>query len=92
MQGSYHFEGEAAGVNFGARVGVSKVTSGLLASTVSTSPTHFGVFAGFDKPVGRMFAIGGEASYLVIGSSSSGAVNVESFNLFSFLASAKLLF
>ncbi len=93
VKGTYHFEGEARGVYFGGLVGVSKVHS----INVDTSPSHYGVLAGYDKMLGEMFSIGGEFSYVVVGGASTttpsgGAVTVNSFNTLNFSAGVKLWF
>ncbi len=92
IKGTYHFEGDARGVYFGGMVGVSK----LQVTTVDTSPTHYGVLAGYDKMLGDMFSVGGEFSYIMIGSSSttlSGAnVALKSFNTLNFSVGVKFWF
>lgn len=92
VKGTYHFEGDAKGAYFGALVGISKVHVGL----VDTSPTHFGVLAGYDKMLNSFLSLGGEFSYINVASSSttySGVnVAVNSFNTLNFLAAVKFWF
>lgn len=92
VKGTYHFEGDARGVYFGVAAGISKVHM----SNVDTSPTHFGVLAGYDKMLGDMFSIGGEFNYIAVGSSSTtynGApASIPSFNTLNFALTGKLWF
>jgi hypothetical protein len=92
VKGTYHFEGDARGAYFGALVGISKVHIGQ----VDTSPTNFGVLAGYDKMLGSVVSLGGELSYINVGSSSATYnnvnVSVNSFNTLNFLAAVKFWF
>lgn len=88
VQGSYHFEGEAAGAFFGARVGISKIKSGLL----ETSPTNYGVVGGYDHAMGENLSLGAEVSYMMVGSSDDNGVQIDSFGMINFLASLKFWF
>ncbi len=92
VKGTYHFEGDARGVYFGALVGISKVKAG----SIDTSPTHYGLLAGYDKMLGDMFSIGGEFNYIVVGSGSTtynnASYTVDSFNTLNFAMTGKLWF
>ncbi len=92
VKGTYHFEGEARGVYFGVLAGISKVHVG----NIDTSPTHYGLLAGYDKMLGDMFSIGGEFNYIAVGSSSTTYLNqsqtVSGFNTLNFAATLKLWF
>ncbi len=92
VKGTYHFEGEARGVYFGALVGISKVHR----FDVDVSPSHYGVLAGYDKMLGEMFSIGGEFEYIAVGGSSTTlnntSVTVNSFNTLNFSVGVKFWF
>ncbi len=88
IQLSYHFEGEAAGAFFGARVGISKVKVAL----AETSPTNYGIVGGYDHPIGERLSLGGEASYMSVARGSDNGVNIPSFGMINFLASLKFWF
>ena len=93
VRGTYHFEGDARGAYFGAMVGISKVHLGL----VDTSPTNIGALAGYDKMLGSLVSLGGELSYINVGSSSATTTNnvnvaVNGFNTLNFLVALKLWF
>lgn len=92
IEATYHFEGEAAGAFFGARLGTSKVKGGAL----STSPLNYGAVVGVDKLLGELLSIGAELSWMGV-QSSSGTVNGQSatipaFSMLNFLVSLKLWF
>jgi len=84
----YHFEGEAKGAYFGGRLGTSKlkVTSGGFTS--STSPFHYGVFAGYNYFVGDHFSLGGEAGFMSV-ASSTDTNTIDGFTMLNFLLTAK---
>ena len=88
IQLSYHFEGEAAGAFFGARVGVSKVRL----ATSETSPTNYGVVGGYDHAIGERLSLGGEASYMSVGKGTDNGNPIPSFGMINFLASLKFWF
>lgn len=92
VKGTYHFEGEARGVYLGGMIGVSKVH----AINYDTSPSHYGVLAGYDKMLGEMFSVGGEFSYISIGGSSTtyngASKDVNSFNTLNFSVGVKFWF
>ncbi len=88
IQASYHFEGEAAGAFFGARVGISKVKVAL----AETSPTNYGLVGGYDHAIGERLSLGGEASYMAVASGNDGSVPIDSFGMINFLASLKFWF
>lgn len=89
---AYHFEGEAAGVYLGGRVGTSKITAG----TASTSPTNYGALAGFNHFVTDNFSLGGEVNFFSVPESTttvaSTTTTVKGFTMLNFLASAKFWF
>ncbi len=91
---TYQFEGEAAGVYLGGRIGTSKVKSGI----VTTSPMNYGAVAGFNRMLGESFSIGGELSWMSVASSSgtgSGQTTstpIDAFSMINFLATLKLWF
>jgi hypothetical protein len=80
----YHFEGEAEGAFFGARVGTSKVKAG----SVSGSPTNYGAFGGYNHFLSDAFSIGGEVDFF----SLSSANGIDGFTMLNFLGSAKFWF
>ena len=88
VQLSYHFEGEAAGAYFGARVGISKVKT-LIGET---SPTNYGVVGGYDHALGDRFSLGGEASYMAVAKGTSNGQPIDAFGMINFLASLKFWF
>jgi hypothetical protein len=95
VQASYHFEGEARGAFFGARLGMSKVTETVAGASVSTSPYHFGVAGGYDHFFNDVFSLGGEASFISVGqadAAGTGSLKTDAFNVLSFLLAAKLWF
>lgn len=97
VMAGYFFEGEAKGVYLGVVLGMSKVTIGTSASTtVSTSPLHYGLMAGYDHFLGEHFSLGGELNFITLASSSasSGGVTVQqdSFNTLNFNAALKFWF
>ncbi|MES2964815.1 MAG: hypothetical protein V4760_13065 [Bdellovibrionota bacterium] len=89
---TYHFEGEAAGVFLGGRVGTSKITGGA----VTTSPLNYGALAGVNKFLGDSFSIGGEVSFFSVPESNTTVatvpVTINGFTMLNFLASAKFWF
>jgi hypothetical protein len=97
IEAAYYFEGEAKGVYFGARLGSSKLKFGPTGSSISTSPVHYGVVAGYNHFIGSNFSLGGDISLLAIpgssGTTTTGAtVNVNSFTMLNFMADAKFWF
>lgn len=90
---AYHFEGEAAGVYLGGRIGMTTLDVG----TSDAKPMHLGLMAGYNHWLNDYFSIGGEAAFLNVASSDDmigGAMADvrEGFNILSFMASAKLWF
>lgn len=98
IEGAVHFEGEAKGVYLGGRLGTSKVTTGASGGTLSTSPFHFGLLAGYNHMLGDRLSLGGEANFFSVAKSEgtpSGAVltrTIDSFTILSFLATIKVWF
>lgn len=96
VQGAYHFEGEAKGVWFGLKLGMSKLDVGVGALKVNTSPMHWGLAAGYDYWMTDMISIGGEASYISIAESDETingvTVTTDAFGTINLLASVKLWF
>jgi hypothetical protein len=90
VQFTYHFEGEAKGVYFGGRLGLSKVTY----LNASISPYHWGMVAGYDKFLGDTFSIGVEGSYMNVAGATDSSVGraVSSFGSINFLAALKIWF
>lgn len=88
IQASYHFEGEAAGAFFGARVGISKVKLGV----GEISPTNYGVVGGYDHAIAERLSLGGEASYMAVSSGTDNGQTIDSFGMINFLASLKFWF
>lgn len=93
IEGSYRFEGEAKGAFFGLRLGITKMDFGPTPS-VSASPFHFGVFAGYDHMVTNSISIGGDVSFYSVSkgeaTSLTGATtSVDTFSALSFLATLK---
>ena len=92
IKGTYHFEGDARGVYFGALLGISKVHI----TNYDTSPTHYGILGGYDHMLGSMISIGGELSYIAVGSSSTTynaqPYDQKSFNTLNFMAELKFWF
>lgn len=91
---TYHFEGEAAGVFFGGRIGTSKVTKGI----VTTSPYNIGAVVGFDRMLGKTFSIGGDFSWMNVassngtGSGQTTSTDISGFNMLNFMATLKIWF
>ena len=96
VQASYHFEGEAKGAFFGARLGLSKVTQSVSGSSFSTSPYHWGVVGGYDYFLGESLSLGAEASFISVGQAdatvSGASIKSDAFNVLSFLAAVKFWF
>ena len=89
----YYFEGDAKGVYFGGKLGTSKLsTNNTAAQGVTTSPMHYGVFAGYNYMIGSNFSIGGEASYISVSSSNGNGLQINQFSMLDFLASVKFWF
>ena len=88
IQLSYHFEGEAAGAYFGARVGISKVKVALS----EISPTNYGLVGGYDHALSEQVSLGGEASYMAVASGTDNGASIDSFGMINFLASLKFWF
>ena len=91
----YYFEGEAKGVYFGGKLGTSKLSTNnaaVPAQGVTTSPMHYGVFAGYNYMIGSNFSVGGEASYISISSSNGNNLQINSFSMLDFLLSVKAWF
>ena len=86
---AYHFEGEARGAYFGGRLGTSKlkVTSGGFSG--STSPFHYGVFAGYNYFIVDHFSLGGEAGFMSVASSNDSGP-IDGFTMLNFLLTAKI--
>jgi hypothetical protein len=95
---AYHFEGEAAGVFIGGRLGTSNLTAGTTALQVKTSPLHYGAVVGYNKFLNDSFSLGGEVNFFSIPESSAtpaaspASVTVKGFTMLNFLASAKFWF
>jgi len=96
VMGGYFFEGEAKGVHLGVMLGMSKVTSKINTNSVSTSPMHWGLVAGYDHMLGDYFSLGGSLNYISIANSTasttSGTWQQNSFSTLNFLGSAKFWF
>ena len=85
---AYHFEGEAAGVYIGGRVGTSKVKLG----NTTNSPMHYGPVVGFNHMLGSSFSIGGDLSWISVASSGSSPNDISGFSTLNFLADVKFWF
>jgi hypothetical protein len=96
VMGGYFFEGEAKGVHLGLMLGMSKVTSKYLTDSVSTSPMHWGLVAGYDHMLGDFFSLGGSLNFISIANSTasttSGTWLQAGFSTLNFLASLKFWF
>lgn len=96
VQFSYHFEGEAIGAWFGARLGLSKVTSRVSGVAIEGSPLHIGVAGGYDHFIADNVSLGGEISYLNVAdfneTVSGVTVKSKAFNTLNFLGAAKFWF
>lgn len=96
VMGGYFFEGEARGVHLGVMLGMSKVASKVGAYSVSTSPMHWGLVAGYDYMIADRFSIGGSVNYISIANSSAsytgGTWNQNGFSTLNFLGAVKVWF
>jgi opacity protein-like surface antigen len=96
VQASYHFEGEAIGAWFGARLGLSKVTTKAGTVEIDGSPFHFGVAGGYDHFLTDNLSLGAEISYLNVAKFNSTVAGVtyesKAFNMINFLGAAKFWF
>lgn len=93
VEGAYHFEGEAAGVYLGLRLGMTNLDVG----TLDSRPMHWGLLAGYNHWLMDNFSLGGEATFFNVASSddtlTNGAVqNIDGFNVIAFQATAKFWF
>lgn len=88
IQLNYHFEGEAAGAWFGARLGISKVRAGL----AEYSPANYGIVGGYDYALSDQISLGAEASYMGVASGTDNGQSVDSFGMINFLAALKFWF
>lgn len=93
VEASYHFEGEAKGAYFGARLGIAKMDVGTGLTKVSVSPFHLGAIGGYNAFINDKFSLGGEVGFYSVskGEATTGGVTttVDSFSALSFLATAK---
>ncbi len=89
---AYHFEGEAAGVHLGGRLGMTTLEVGSLDS----KPVHLGLMAGYNHWLSDHLSIGGEAALFNVASSEDTVAGVkrdiEGFNALSLMASLRLWF
>lgn len=98
VMAGYFFEGEAKGVYLGVMLGMTKVVLGnAQSSSVSTSPMHWGLVAGYDYLLAQHFSLGGELNFVSVGSSNGAATNgvtvsQDSFNTLNFNAAIKFWF
>jgi len=96
VEAGYHFEGEAAGVYVGGRLGMTRVDSRILGVDIDFQPFHFGFMAGYNHWLTEQISIGGEASYMNVASDkdtvSGATLELESFNIIAFMASVKFWF
>ncbi len=98
VEGSYHFEGEAAGVYVGGRLGMTDVKVGTIinGAKISFAPTHLGIVGGYNHWLAENMSLGGEVAYYSVGESDKTYLaskrTLEGFNILSFMASAKLWF
>lgn len=92
VEGAYHFEGEAAGVYLGGRLGMTTLEVGA----ADVKPVHWGLLAGYNHWLMDNFSLGGEASFINVaaGDDTIGGVSVpiEGFNIIAFHATAKFWF
>ncbi len=94
IEGSYHFEGEARGAYFGARIGITKMDFGLSPNEVTASPFHVGLIGGYNHWLSRSVSVGGDLGFYSVSkgeaTSRAGVTStVDSFTALSFLATAK---
>lgn len=89
VEGAYHFEGEALGAYFGARLGLTQMDVGL----ADFSPYHVAALAGYNHWLNDNLSIGGELSFTHVNSDTDvvGTTKVPSdaFNIIAFMASVK---
>lgn len=97
VEGSFHFEGEAKGAYFAARLGITKIDAETGATKVSVSPFHVGLAGGYNYAIAENVSVGGDIAFYSVSkgeaTSLTGAVvSVDSFSALGFLASAKFWF
>jgi len=95
IEGSYHFEGEARGAYFGARMGITKMNFGVAPSELTASPFHFGAIAGYNKWLGENLSIGADLALYSVSKGEATSLTglpstVDSFTALTFLATLKL--
>lgn len=88
VEGAYHFEGEAAGVYMGARLGMTNLEVGA----VDGKPMHWGLLAGYNHWLTENLSLGGEATYFNVADSDDNGIPLESFSIIAFHATLKLWF
>lgn len=94
VEGSYHFEGEARGAYFGARLGITKMDFGVSPNEVTASPFHVGLVGGYNYWLARSVSVGGDLGFYSVSkgeaTSRAGVTStVDSFTALSFLATVK---
>lgn len=93
IEGAYHFEGEAAGVYLGLRLGLTNVDTGV----ADFAPYHWALLAGYNHWLMDNFSLGGEASFTSVAKdedtlASGATASLDAFNIIGFMATAKFWF
>ncbi len=96
---TYQFEGEAKGVYFGGRLGISRVENKPSTSTTtySASPFHYGAVVGYNHFINSNFSLGGDASYMMVDHSTATVAGVQtdvnkSFGMINLMFAGKFWF
>lgn len=94
VEGSYHFEGEARGAYFGARLGITKMAFGVSPNDVTASPFHLGVFAGYNKWIMSNLSLGADLGVYSVSKGEATSLTgvtstVDPFTALTFLATLK---
>jgi hypothetical protein len=97
VQAALHMNASGGDTFVALRMGLSKVKSTVNTEDLVFSPYHYGIATGYDYFIGTMFSLGFEGSYLHVQrgrttDSSGASVNLDSFNIISFIGTAQLRF
>ncbi len=92
---TYQFEGEASGMYFGGRLGLTSLETSVATVTNDFNPYHWGALVGYNHFLARTISIGGEGTFFSVpkDSDASGVpAQSKAFEIISLMASMKFWF
>jgi hypothetical protein len=92
---TYQFEGEASGMYFGGRLGLTNLETEVAGVTNDFNPYHWGALVGYNHYLARTISIGGEGTFFSVPKDTDGSGTVatsKAFEIIALMASLKFWF